>query len=94
MNRKIAALTFAGLLAVCAFPTLAAGQSTAGSTVPPTAIPGVNQGGGSESREDKADTKGEEASGSNSGADAKATEKDAATSSGSKSDKKKHPINN
>lgn len=77
MNRTIAALMLGSLLSATA------PLSMAGSTVPPTGIPGVNQGG-TESKEDKADKKGEEASGSNSGAETHETEKDAQTSSGSK----------
>ncbi len=75
MNRKVAALTLAGLLSTS--------FAFASSAVPPTAIPGVNQGG-TESREDKTDKKGEEASGSNSGAESHETDKDSAGSSGSK----------
>ncbi|WP_236197437.1 hypothetical protein [Pseudomonas glycinae] len=77
MNRTIAALMLGSLLSATA------PLAMAGSTVPPTGIPGVNQGG-TESKEDKADKKGEEASGSNSGAESHETEKDAQTSSGSK----------
>jgi hypothetical protein len=77
MNRTIAALMLGSLLSA----TVPLGM--AGSSVPPTGIPGVNQGG-TESKEDKADKKGEEASGSNSGAESHETEKDAQTSSGSK----------
>ncbi|WP_085648976.1 MULTISPECIES: hypothetical protein [unclassified Pseudomonas] len=77
MNRTIAALMLGSLLSATA------PLSMAGSTVPPTGIPGVNQGG-TESKEDKADKKGEEASGSNSGAESHETEKDAQTSSRSK----------
>lgn len=80
MNRTIAALMLGSLLSATA------PLSMAGSTVPPTGIPGVNQGGteSKESKEDKADKKGEEASGSNSGAESHETDKDAQTSSGSK----------
>lgn len=77
MNRTIAALMLGSLLSATA------PLSMAGSTVPPTGIPGVNQGG-TESKEDRADKKGEEASGSNSGAESHETDKDAQTSSGSK----------
>ncbi|WP_085689167.1 MULTISPECIES: hypothetical protein [unclassified Pseudomonas] len=77
MNRTIAALMLGSLLSATA------PLAMAGSNVPPTGIPGVNQGG-TESKEDKADKKGEEASGSNSGAESHETEKDAQTSSGSK----------
>ncbi|UDI94846.1 MULTISPECIES: hypothetical protein [unclassified Pseudomonas] len=77
MNRTIAALMLGSLLSANA------SLAMAGSSVPPTGIPGVNQGG-TESKEEKADKKGEEASGSNSGAEAHETEKDAQTSSGSK----------
>lgn len=77
MNISIAALLLGGFLSA------SAPLAVAGSTVPPSAIPGVNQGG-TESKEEKADKKGEEASGSNSGAETHETEKDAQTSSGSK----------
>jgi len=77
MNRTIAALMLGSLLSATA------PLATAGSSVPPTGIPGVNQGG-TESKEDRADKKGEEASGSNSGAETHETDKDAQTSSGSK----------
>ncbi len=77
MNRTIAALMLGSLLSATA------PLAMAGSTVPPTGIPGVNQGG-TESKEEKADKKGEEASGSNSSAESHETEKDAQTSSGSK----------
>ena len=79
MNRTIAALMLGSLLSATV------PLAMAGSTVPPTGIPGVNQGG-TESKEDKADKKGEEASGSNSGAESHETEKDAQTSSGSKNE--------
>lgn len=77
MNRTIAALMLGSLLSATA------PLAMAGSTAPPTGIPGVNQGG-TESKEDKADKKGEEASGSNSGAESHETDKDAQTSSGAK----------
>ncbi|WP_207864830.1 hypothetical protein [Pseudomonas sp. 58(2021)] len=77
MNRTIAALMLGSLLSATA------PLAMAGSSVPPTGIPGVNQGG-TESKEDRADKKGEEASGSNSGAETHETDKDAQTSSGSK----------
>jgi hypothetical protein len=77
MNRTIVALMLGSLLSATA------PLAMAGSSVPPTGIPGVNQGG-TESKEDKADKKGEEASGSNSGAETHETEKDAQTSSESK----------
>ncbi len=83
MNRTIAALTIAGL-AACSLFALAAEKTTEESAVPPAALPGINQAQGYESKEDKADKKGEEAAGSNSGADSEATDKDASTSSGSK----------
>ncbi|WP_415767689.1 hypothetical protein [Pseudomonas sp. ZB1P45] len=82
MNRTMAALTIAGLLA-CSFLALAAEKTTGESAVPPAALPGANQAQGTESKEDKADKKGEEAAGSNSGAESEETDKDAATSSGS-----------
>jgi hypothetical protein len=79
MNISLAAFLLGGYLA--AITPLA----IAGSSTPPAAIPGVNQGG-TESKEEKADKKGEEASGSNSGAETHETEKDAQTSSGSKAE--------
>ncbi|MHC8400232.1 hypothetical protein ACYZTX_12315 [Pseudomonas sp. MDT1-17] len=77
MNKKIAALTLASLVATCSHYAFAAETTTQESTLPPTAIPGINQAQGSESNEEKADKKGEEAAGSNSGADAETLEKDA-----------------
>lgn len=83
MNRTIAALMIAGLFA-CPLFAVAAEKVTEDSAEPPAALPGINQTQGSESKEDKADKKGEEASGSNSGAESEETDKDAATSSGAK----------
>lgn len=93
MNIHIAALTLAGLLSTCSFGALAAEKTTSGAAVPPAALPGLNQAQGSESNEDKASKKGEEASGSNSGADSETLEKDAESSSGSKDDGKKQDGN-
>lgn len=84
MNGTIAALMIAGLVSVGSLSALASEDTVADSAVPPAALPGINQTQGAESKEDKADKKGEEASGSNSGADAQATDNDAATSSGGK----------
>jgi hypothetical protein len=82
MNKTIATLALASLMLTGTGLSLAAEK--AGSAAPPTAIPGVNQASNkSESNEEKANKKGEEASGSNSGAESKETEKDAATSSDS-----------
>ena len=89
MNRTIAALTITGLVSTCSLFAFAAEKVTEDSAVPPAALPGINQAQGSESKEDKADKKGEEAAGSNSGAEAEETDKDAATSSGSKDVEKK-----
>ncbi|MBV6821594.1 hypothetical protein [Pseudomonas sp. PD9R] len=83
MNKTITALILVGLMTPFSLNSLAAEKSTTGSAVPPSALPGINSAHGSESKEDKANKKGEEASGSNSGAEAQATEKDAATSSDS-----------
>lgn len=83
MNRKIAAITLTGLLAACPLFASAVGQTADESAAPPTALPGVNQAGKAQSNADKADKKGEEASGSNSGAESHETAKDAATSSDS-----------
>jgi hypothetical protein len=80
MNIHIAALTLAGLLSTFSFGALAAEKTTSGEAVPPAALPGLNQAQGSESNEDKASKKGEEASGSNSGADSETLEKDAGSS--------------
>lgn len=87
MNSKIAALTLASLLSVCSLYTLAAEKVTEDATIPPSALPGLNQGG--ESNKEKADKKGEEAAGSNSGAESEEIEKDAASSSGSGDEKTK-----
>jgi hypothetical protein len=81
MNRKIASLMLAGLLSVYSLYSLAAEKNTEDVTIPPSALPGLNQGG--ESNKEKADKKGKEAASSNSGAESKEMEKDAATSSGS-----------
>jgi hypothetical protein len=81
MNNKMTVIGLAGLISICPLFALAV-EKTSGSSVPPTAIPGVNQGG-SESKEEKANKKGEEASGSNSGAEAHETQKDAEGSSDS-----------
>jgi hypothetical protein len=83
MNRKTAAITLTGLLAACPLFASAVGQTADESAAPPTALPGVNQAGKAQSNADKADKKGEEASGSNSGAESHETAKDAATSSDS-----------
>ncbi len=80
------ALGLTAFVSICPLFALAA-EKTGGSSAPPTAMPGVNQGG-SESKEDKADKKGEEASGSNSGAESHETQKDAETSSDSADVKK------
>ena len=84
MNNKIAALSFAGVLLVGPLCTLAAEKTTAGAAVPPNALPGVNHPQSSRANDEKANKKGEEASGSNSGAQSHETEKDAASSSDSK----------
>ncbi|MHC8387288.1 hypothetical protein ACYZTM_04370 [Pseudomonas sp. MDT2-39-1] len=81
MNSKIAALMLAGLLPICSVYSLAAEKNTEDATIPPSALPGLNQGG--ESNAEKADKKGEEAAGSNSGAESEEMDKDAATSSDS-----------
>ncbi|MCL9802953.1 hypothetical protein QZR14_12025 [Pseudomonas sp. rhizo66] len=86
MNKRMIAIGLASLVSLCPLFSLAA-EKTGGSSAPPTVMPGVNQGG-SESKEDKADKKGEEASGSNSGAEAHETQKDAASSSDSADVKK------
>lgn len=75
MNKKIAALTLTGLLSSCSLYAHAA-ESTQGSALPPAAMPGINQGKGSESNEDNTDKKGEEAAGSNSGANAEDQKKE------------------
>ena len=86
MNKRMIAIGLASLVSLCPLFSLATEQ-TGGSSAPPTVMPGVNQGG-SQSKEDKADKKGEEASGSNSGAEAHETQKDANTSSDSADVKK------
>nr|WP_126362010.1 hypothetical protein [Pseudomonas fluorescens] len=79
MKNKIAVCGLAGLLSMSPLFSLAA-DTTAGSPMPPAAVPGMNHGS-SASKDDKADKKGEEASGSNSGAESHETQKDAAGSS-------------
>lgn len=83
MNRKAAVFLLASLMSTGSLFAFAADKTSSGSAVPPAALPGVNHAQGAESNAEKADKKGEEASGSNSGADTSAAEKDAATSSGS-----------
>jgi hypothetical protein len=78
-------------VSACSLFALAAEKVTEDAAMPPAALPGINPAQGTESKEDKADKKGEEAAGSNSGADPEATEKDAATSSGSKDVEQKPP---
>lgn len=80
MNRKIAAFTLASLLMPCSLFALAVEKTAAESTPSTTA----------ESNEQKADKKGEEASGSNSGADSQSMEKDAASTTET-TDKGKQP---
>jgi hypothetical protein len=70
MNRTIAALTFASLLMPCSLVALAAEKTAAESATPATA----------ESNDEKANKKGEEASGSSSGADSQSMEKEADSS--------------
>lgn len=74
MNRTLAVLSLAVLLSSGSFEALAADVTEQGSTAPPAAAQRP------ESNQEKADKKGEEASGSNSGADSKTMEKEAATS--------------
>jgi hypothetical protein len=72
MNRKLTALTLASVLSMCSLSTLAT-EATESATIPAThPIP-------SESNEEKADKKGEEAAGSNSGADTESMKKDSGT---------------
>lgn len=74
MNITIAALMLAGLLSASPLLVQASEKTTEDATIPPSSLPGLNQ---PESNEEKADKKGEEASGSNAGADAHAIKKDA-----------------
>ena len=74
MNTTLAALMFTGLLSASPLCVLATEKTTEDATIPPSA-PALNQG--AESNEEKADKKGEEASGSNSGADTHSITKDA-----------------
>ncbi|KQZ78625.1 MULTISPECIES: hypothetical protein [unclassified Pseudomonas] len=83
MKRKAAVFLLASLMSTSSLFAFAAYETATDPAVPPAALPGLNQGKAAQSNEDKADKKGEEASGSNSGADTSAAEKDAATSSGS-----------
>jgi hypothetical protein len=68
MNRTFAVLTLAGLLSSFSFTVCAGERPVEETTLPPHAVPGINQPNVVESHKDKADKKGEEASGSNSGA--------------------------
>ncbi|VVP83138.1 hypothetical protein PS918_02510 [Pseudomonas fluorescens] len=88
MNRKTAAITLLALLSSASFHAFAAETASQGSAVPPAAIPGLNQAHGTESNQDKASKKGEEAAGSNSGADSQTLEKEAASSNNPKDDGK------
>jgi hypothetical protein len=74
MNTTIAALMLTGLLSASPLYVLAAEKTTEDATIPPSAVPGLNQ---PESNEEKANKKGEEAAGSNAGADAHSNKKDA-----------------
>ena len=76
MNTTIAALMLTGLLSASPLYVQATEKTTEDATIPPSALPGLNQ---PESNEEKADKKGEEAAGSNSGADAHSMKKDAAS---------------
>lgn len=86
MNKKIAAITLAGWLSSNPFFAIADDTAATEKATTPTVLPG----GKAASNEEKADKKGEEASGSNSGAESHETAKDAATSSDSH-DLKKAP---
>ncbi|MCU1759697.1 hypothetical protein NTD84_08175 [Pseudomonas sp. 14P_8.1_Bac3] len=79
MNTKIAALTLAGLVSYSSVCALAADPAT-DMAAPPAALPGLNQGQGSESKQEKASKKGEESSGANAGSDSKTLQKDSGAS--------------
>jgi hypothetical protein len=81
MNKSIVTMTLASLLLTGSLSSQAAEKS--GTVEAPAVSPGANQANSSESNDEKANKKGEEASGSNSGAEPKETQKDAATSSDS-----------
>jgi len=81
MNKSIVTMTLASLLLTGSLSSQAAEKS--GTVEAPAVSPGANQANSSESNDEKANKKGEEASGSNSGAETKETQKDAATSSDS-----------
>ncbi|MCW8274957.1 hypothetical protein IMF27_03975 [Pseudomonas sp. PCH199] len=83
MNRKMAALTVVALLSSSLLYAFAADTKQQGSPLLPGAIPGINQAHGADSEEDKANKKGEEASGSNSGADSQTLKKEAESSNSS-----------
>ncbi|MDR9862547.1 MULTISPECIES: hypothetical protein [Pseudomonas] len=89
MNKKIMAVSFASLLLIGPACALAAEKTSADSSAPPNALPGVNQSKSSRANDEKANKKGEESSGGNAGAQAHETEKDAATSSDSDDIEKK-----
>ena len=71
MNITIVTLMLTGLLSASPLYVQAAEKTTEDATIPPSALPGLNQ---PESNEEKADKKGEEAAGSNAGADAHSRE--------------------
>jgi hypothetical protein len=74
MNITIAALMLSGFLSASPLWVQAAEKTTEDATIPPSALPGLNQ---PESNEEKANKKGEEAAGSNAGSDAHSMKKDA-----------------
>lgn len=82
MNRLMTTLAFTGLLSTCPL------YATAGDTDPKTALPVDNSAQPAESNEEKANKKGEEASGANAGAETESLKKEAATSTGEKTEGK------
>lgn len=83
MSNRTMALAFAVLVSSGSLCALAAETTKHETALPPDAVPGIPQGHLVESKEEKANKKGEESAGSNSGADSQSMEKEAASSSDS-----------
>jgi hypothetical protein len=77
MNRTLAVLTLAGLMSSVSPMVCATERPVEETTLPPHAVPGINQPNVVESHKEKADKKGEEAAGSNAGAEAGEMHKEA-----------------
>lgn len=81
VSKRIVALTLAGLLSSCPLFAIAAEKGVQGSAAPPSAIPGLNQGG-SESKVDKREKNDQQPSKSSSGTNQEPSEKNGASRDG------------